>query len=226
MKEQFSRLQYARNAYASPPTHAVTKLTIPLKNGARNPYYTDIIGNVSTSRFRPARGIADSHLEITPRFPVYGGWNYTFTLGWNVDLEKVARVTNSERILKLPFLEGPENIQYEKFIVNIILPEGARCPTKLIDVNFRNVRVFTPQPPLSEERYLHHTFLDSLGRTGVKLEFENVVDEKRGKEIVVIYEYPRFAGLRKVIVVALGVFAVFVTRVVGGWIFEGGIGGK
>ena len=35
LKEQFSRLQYARSNYASPPTHAVTKLTIPLKNGAR-----------------------------------------------------------------------------------------------------------------------------------------------------------------------------------------------
>jgi oligosaccharyltransferase complex subunit alpha (ribophorin I) len=73
---------------------------------------------------------------------------------------------------------------------------------------------------------MHHTFLDSLGRTAVKLTFENVVDEKRGKEIVVIYEYPRFAGLRKVFVVAAGVLAVFAMRIVGGWVFEGGIGGK
>jgi oligosaccharyltransferase complex subunit alpha (ribophorin I) len=86
--------------------------------------------------------------------------------------------------------------------------------------------VFTPQVAVSEERYLHHTFLDSLGRTAVKLHFENVVDEKRGKEIVVIYEYPRFAGFRKVIVVAGGVLAIFVVRLVGGWIFAGGIGGK
>jgi oligosaccharyltransferase complex subunit alpha (ribophorin I) len=86
--------------------------------------------------------------------------------------------------------------------------------------------VLTPHPALSEERFLHHTFLDTLGRTAVKLNFENVVDEKRGKEIVAIYEYPRFAGLRKVIVVAFGVLAVFVMRIVGGWIFEGGIGGK
>jgi oligosaccharyltransferase complex subunit alpha (ribophorin I) len=126
LKEQFSRLKYARSNYASPPTHAVTKLAIPLKNGARNPYYIDIIGNVSTSRFRPARGTADSHLEITPRFPVFGGWNYTFTLGWNVDLEKVERITNSERVLKLPFLEGPENIQYKKIDITIILPEGSK----------------------------------------------------------------------------------------------------
>jgi len=90
----------------------------------------------------------------------------------------------------------------------------------------RNVRVFTPQPPLWEERYLHNTFLDSLGRTAVKLHFKNVLDEKRGQEIVVIYEYPRFAGLRKVVVVAAGVLALFVARVLGGWIFEGGIGGK
>jgi oligosaccharyltransferase complex subunit alpha (ribophorin I) len=90
----------------------------------------------------------------------------------------------------------------------------------------RNVRVFTPQVAVSEERYLHHTFLDSLGRTAVKLHFENVVDEKRGKEIVVIYEYPRFAGFRKVIVVAGGVLAIFIVRLVGGWIFAGGIGGK
>jgi len=59
---------------------------------------------------------------------VYGGWNYTFQIGWNVDLEKVERVEEGglERVLKVPFLEGAENIQYEKFDVRIILPEGAR----------------------------------------------------------------------------------------------------
>jgi hypothetical protein len=132
LKDQFSRLQYSRSSYTSPPTHAITRLAIPLKNGARNPYYTDIIGNVSTSRFRPARGSTDSHLEIQPRFPIYGGWNYTFRLGWNVDLDRVQRKTNSERILKLPFLEGPENVQYGKMALNIILPEGARYPPPTI----------------------------------------------------------------------------------------------
>ena len=126
LKEQFSRSQYARNSYSSPPSHAITRLAIPLKNGARNAYYTDIIGNVSTSRFRPARGNSDSHLEIIPRYPVYGGWNYTFRLGWNVDLDRVEKIQNNERILKIPFLEGPEDVQFEKLKVTIILPEGAR----------------------------------------------------------------------------------------------------
>jgi oligosaccharyltransferase complex subunit alpha (ribophorin I) len=126
LKEQFSRLQYTRNSYSSPPTHAITKLTVLLKNGAKDAYYTDIIGNVSTSRFRAARGTTDAHLEVQPRFPVYGGWNYTFRLGWNVDLERVQKIANTERILKVPFLEGPEGVQYQNFDVNIILPEGAR----------------------------------------------------------------------------------------------------
>jgi oligosaccharyltransferase complex subunit alpha (ribophorin I) len=126
LKNQFSRLQYTRSSYTQPPTHALTKLAIPLHNGARNPYYTDIIGNVSTSRFRPARGATDAHLEITPRYPVYGGWNYTFRIGWNVDLVKAEKIFNGERILQVPFMEGPDNIQYEKFDINVILPEGSR----------------------------------------------------------------------------------------------------
>jgi len=126
LKDQFSRIKYARHSYAQPPTHAVTKLAIPLKNGARNPYYIDTIGNVSTSHFRPARGTTDSHLEIRPRYPLYGGWKFSFRLGWNVDLERVERITDSERVLKVPFLEGPDNAQYSKFIVTFILPEGSR----------------------------------------------------------------------------------------------------
>jgi oligosaccharyltransferase complex subunit alpha (ribophorin I) len=86
------------------------------------------------------------------------------------------------------------------------------------------LRVFTPIPAISEERYLHHTFLDSLGRTAVKLRFENLVDEKRGTEIVVVYEYPWFAGFGKVVVVATGVLAIFVLRLVGGRAFKGAIG--
>jgi hypothetical protein len=60
----------------------------------------------------------------------------------------------------------------------------------------------------------------------VRLHFENVVDEKRGKEVVVIYEYPRFAGLRKVVVAAAGVLAIFIVRLIGGRIFAGRISGK
>ena len=132
LKEPFSRIQHARKRYASPLSHAITKLSIPLKHRARDPYYTDIIGNVSTSRFRPAKKREDANLEIAPRYPVFGGWNYTFRLGWNVNLNRVERVSASERVLKIPFLEGPENVQYEIVDINIILPEGSRFLASLL----------------------------------------------------------------------------------------------
>ena len=127
---------------------------------------------------------------------------------------------------KSPFSKAPKifNIKHSISISFYQKVQGTSTWVAIADV--RNARVFTPQPTLREERYLHKTFLDSLGRTALKLSFENVVDEKRGTELVVIYEYPRFAGLRKVIVVAMGVLAVFVLRVVGGYVFEGRIGGK
>lgn len=53
-----------------------------------------------------------------------------------------------------------------------------------------------------------------------------MVDEKRNTEIVLVYDYPRFAGFRKVIVIMTGVLAVFIIRLVGGYVFKGGIGGK
>lgn len=86
--------------------------------------------------------------------------------------------------------------------------------------------MLTAQPAILEERYFHRTFLDSLGRTAVKLRFENVVDEKRNTEIIVIYEYPTLSALRKVLVVTTGVLAVFVIRLIAGYVFEGGIARK
>jgi Ribophorin I len=43
----------------------------------------------------------------------------------------VQRHSASERVLKIPLLEGPENIEYETVDINIILPEGSRYPFPL-----------------------------------------------------------------------------------------------
>jgi hypothetical protein len=56
------------------------------------------------------------------------------------------------------------------------------------------------------------------------LRFENLVDDKRGTEVVVVYECPRFAAFGKVAAVATGVLAIFVLRLLGGYVFKGAIG--
>lgn len=124
----FNRVQWANQAYYNPPTTAIKELKFPLRPGTLDPYFTDVIGNVSTSRFRSNK--REAHLEIKPRYPIFGGWNYPFRVGWSADLKNFARrVSGGEGyVLNVPFLEGPkmsEGIEYKLIELKVILPEGA-----------------------------------------------------------------------------------------------------
>ena len=124
----FSRTQWASQQYYNPATSAIRELKFPLKVGSLDPYFTDVIGNVSTSRFRSNK--REANLEIKPRFPVFGSWNYPFRVGWSADLKNYLRKLNtgSGYVLNVPFLEGPkqpEGMEYEHVELRVILPEGA-----------------------------------------------------------------------------------------------------
>jgi len=120
LSSNFNRVQYASQQYYNPPSTAIKELKFPLRVGSLTPYFTDVIGNVSTSRFR----------SIKPRYPIFGGWNYPFRVGWDADLKKFLRRLNNGQtyVLNVPFLEGPkqaEGIEYEHIELRVILPEGA-----------------------------------------------------------------------------------------------------
>jgi len=129
LTNQFSRVQWAAQQYYNPASTAIKELKFPLKVGSLDPYFTDVIGNVSTSRFRSNK--REASLEIKPRYPVFGGWNYPFRVGWNADLKKFLRKlsTGQGYVLNVPFLEGPkqsEGMEYEHIELRVILPEGAK----------------------------------------------------------------------------------------------------
>jgi oligosaccharyltransferase complex subunit alpha (ribophorin I) len=129
LKNHFSRVQWQMTKYANPPSTAMKDMTVPLKSGSINPYFTDDIGNVSTSRFRP--GKPQALLQLVPRYPLFGGWKYSFKIGWDADLKSFLRKTSAGDgyVLKVPFLEGPklaEGVEYEKVELRVILPEGAQ----------------------------------------------------------------------------------------------------
>jgi len=74
--------------------------------------------------------VREAHLELRPRYPVFGGWKYSFKVGWDADLKEYLRKLEKGDgyVLKIPFLEGPrmpEGIEYKKVEVRVILPEGA-----------------------------------------------------------------------------------------------------
>lgn len=124
----FNRVKFAQSSFFSPTSTALKDLRVPLQVGSVDPYFTDVIGNVSTSKFRSNK--RESLLELKPRYPIFGGWKYPFTIGWNSDASNLVRKTASGGyILKVPFLEGPkqaEGVEYSRVSIRVLLPEGAR----------------------------------------------------------------------------------------------------
>ncbi|KAF2634190.1 Ribophorin I [Massarina eburnea CBS 473.64] len=201
LKNQFSRVEWQKTQYLNPPTSALRELKVPLHPGAMDPYFIDDIGNVSTSRFRPGR--KEALLELKPRYPIFGGWKYSFRIGWNADLGTYLRKlsTGDSYILKVPFLEGPrmgEGIAYARVNLRVILPEGAQ-----------NVKYSTTVPLVDSKVTIHKTFMDTLGRSTLELSALNLVDDFREQQLIVTYDYPWTAGFRKPIVITAGMFAMF-----------------
>lgn len=127
LSSEFSRVQWQKSQFANPVTYALKMLRFPLAAGSADLYYTDAIGNVSTSNVQS--GKREVLLDTRPRYPVFGGWKYPFTIGWNSDSERSLRRTQSGGyVLNVPFLEGPkqvEGVEYADVTVQILLPEGA-----------------------------------------------------------------------------------------------------
>lgn len=209
---QFSRVAWSTQSFyinaGQMTTSALRELKVPLKPGSVDAYFTDEIGNVSTSRFRP-NNVREASLELRPRYPLFGGWNYTFRIGWNNDLSTALRKLQTPAntyILSVPLIEGPKNpegVQYEKLVFRVILPEGAT------NVKYQT-HGGTGVPTLHAEFGLHKTYLDTVGRTELKLTATNVVDEARDVTVLVTYEYSFLAALRKPLTIFAGVAAVFV----------------
>lgn len=125
LKGSFSRADYQRAPTSSPA--AVKSFIQYLPAEAADVYYRDEIGNISTSHVRlPSdKGV---HLELTPRFPLFGGWKTVFYMGYNLPLSSfLSRDYNdgSRFQLNATFLTNFEDAVFDDVSVRIILPEGA-----------------------------------------------------------------------------------------------------
>lgn len=64
------------------------------------------------------------------------------------------------------------------------------------DHDLSNVKYETAVPVLSSEITTHRTFMDTLGRTTLKLTALNVVDDVRDKDIIVSIFHAEIGPLR------------------------------
>ena len=123
LKNHFSRIDYAFAAAAQDRMNVLRELKVTFPPQASNPYFRDTVGNVSTSRFRNER--TKSVMEIRPRYPVWGGWKYTWYHGYDVPLTGFLRQKGSRYALAIPFLSSTDNLAHEHVKLRIVLPEGA-----------------------------------------------------------------------------------------------------
>ncbi|KAH9951690.1 oligosaccharyl transferase alpha subunit [Amylocystis lapponica] len=207
LKGHFSRLEYqSANFFGRPAPHIIPGLTLHLPAGIRSPYYYDLIGNVSTSHLRTTpsasrslQGSQFSVLELRPRYPLLGGWNYSFTLGWDSPLADSAGydARTGKYLVGVPVMTPFPGAVVDDAELKVILPEGAT------DVEFA-----TPFPPLSSELSTHISYLDTVGRPTVTLRYKNLTGKHTGT-VYVSYRVPFAAHLKKPFAVAAAFMGLF-----------------
>ncbi|KAH9965868.1 oligosaccharyl transferase alpha subunit [Russula dissimulans] len=207
LKGHFARIIHQSQSYFSRlPPHVIPSLTLHLPPGIQSVYYYDLNGNVSTSRLRAVPSIPkaaesthNSVLELRPRYPLMGGWKYSFTLGWDSPLADSAGydASSGKYVVGFPVQTVIPGSVVNEAEVKVILPEGAT-----------DIDVFPPFAPITQHRSTLITYLDSIGRPAVTLSFENLTDKHNGL-IYVTYKVPLSAHLQKPKVVSAAFVVLF-----------------
>jgi oligosaccharyltransferase complex subunit alpha (ribophorin I) len=207
LKGHFSRLDHQTQAFYQRSTpHVLPALTLYLPSGIRNAYYYDLIGNVSTSKLRSVpsvpkhrQGTQYSILELKPRYPLLGGWNYSFTLGWDSALEDSASYDKStgRYIVEVPIMTPVPGAVVNEEVLTVILPEGAT------DVQFT-----APFPAISNSTGEHVTYLDTTGRPMLIFQYKDLTI-KHAETILVSYKVSMSAHFKKPMAVAVAFFSLF-----------------
>ncbi|GAA0186019.1 glycosyltransferase [Lithospermum erythrorhizon] len=193
---EFSRLDFqARFKGVS----AFRNLIATLPPRARSIYYRDEIGNISTSNLR-----SDSRktlLDIEPRYPMFGGWKTSFTIGYSMPLKDFLFQAEGKRFVNITFSSPFNDIVVENLTVKVVLPEGSK-----------DISVSVPFPvKQSQETKISH--LDMVGRPVVVLEKSNVVPE-HNLYFQVYYRFNSFSLLWEPLMLISGFFFLFVTCII------------
>ncbi|CAD5220074.1 unnamed protein product [Bursaphelenchus okinawaensis] len=200
---EFSRLDYQMDRRgARQPVVKSFKTHLPVS--ARDIYYRDQIGNISTSTV--SRKANRVEVELKPRFPLFGGWKTDYVLGYNVPSMTFLYNKGNDYALKVPFVDHVyENVVIEKAEVKIVLPEAVA-----------NVKVVNPFDVKRKADEVHKTYLDTTGRTVIVLEKENLVDS-HSQSVTVYYEFERFLLFREPLIAVVFFTVVFFTLIIFSW---------
>uniref|UniRef100_A0AC35TNX9 Dolichyl-diphosphooligosaccharide--protein glycosyltransferase subunit 1 n=1 Tax=Rhabditophanes sp. KR3021 TaxID=114890 RepID=A0AC35TNX9_9BILA len=192
----FSRLDYQqdRRRTGQPSVHAYTT---QLPSGARDIYYRDQIGNVSTSEVLVRSKSVD--VEIRPRFPLFGGWKTDYTFGYNIpSATGVFSRGNGAYTLKVPIVDKLyDNFVIQKLTVKVVLPERSS-----------NIKLKTPFPMKQHPSEVHKTYIDTVGRPVTVFSMNNVIDS-HAQNFSITYNFDSSAMMIDFAILCSVFFAIF-----------------
>ncbi|KAJ1963059.1 dolichyl-diphosphooligosaccharide--protein glycosyltransferase subunit 1 [Dipsacomyces acuminosporus] len=216
----FNKVKQTVSKFMRTRDNFIKTLLVKVPVNAREMYFVDEIGNVSTSavtgRARKNGSPSFKIMQLKPRYPLPGSWNYTWWHGYSVPLDehlKISKSTN-RHLLKVPFIgsiagcasqekeltvgaANAQNVAINSYELRITLPEGAS------DID---VKIPFAVDSIKEQPFSY--YLDSTGRTVVVVNQKNVAPDMH-KDIVVAYSYSAVSFWQKPAVIAAVVFALF-----------------
>ncbi|XP_073153220.1 dolichyl-diphosphooligosaccharide--protein glycosyltransferase subunit 1A [Henckelia pumila] len=197
---EFSRLDYQAQQPHVRGASSFRNLVAKLPPRAHSIYYRDEIGNISTSNVWSDS--AKTLLEIEPRYPMFGGWRSSFTIGYGLPLQDFLFLSEGKRVLDISFGCPMNEVVIENLTVKIVLPEGSN-----------DISVSVPFPIKQQSQETKFSHLDMVGRPVVVLEKKNAVPE-HNQYFQVSYQFSNLSLLREPMMLVFGFFLFFVACIV------------
>ncbi|CAI4221046.1 unnamed protein product [Auanema sp. JU1783] len=200
LKGSFSRLEFQMDRRGKRQPALQRFLTV-LPGTAKDIYYRDEIGNISTSGVRLR---ADSvEVDVRPRYPLFGGWKTSYVIGYNLPSSEYLYHKGNNYALKMKVFDHIfDNIAVEKLTTKVILPELAA-----------KVKVSTPYSMDRKPDELRATYLDTVGRTVVVLQKESLVDDHI-QSFTLTYEFDSVSLLREPLMASVFFFCLFIVVII------------
>lgn len=198
LKGPFSRYDYQRtqDGFSSVKSY---KTILPA--AARDIYYRDEIGNISTSNMVEHDDYVE--LELRPRFPLFGGWKTHYYIGYNLPSYEYLYSSGDNYILKMRFLDHIyDDMSVDEIVLKIILPEGSK-----------NLDLVTPYPVKRGADEKHYTYLDTIGRPVIVASKSKLV-EQHITDFELHYSFQKLLLLQEPLLVVGAFYLLFVTIIV------------
>jgi oligosaccharyltransferase complex subunit alpha (ribophorin I) len=199
LKGSFSRYEYQRE---SSGVSSVKNFKTLLPAAAKDVYYRDDIGNISTSHMKVMDDAVE--LDLRPRFPLFGGWKTHYVVGYNVPSYEYLYYKGDKHVLNIRLVDHLfDDMLIENAEVRVILPEGVT-----------DIELSTPYPVKREKDGKHYTYLDTTGRTVVVIRSIGDLTEQHIQNFSLQFQYSHTSMLMEPLLLISAFFLLFLLSII------------